>query len=82
MRIDGWECIASPDGLTRHVAHAENGSATYMNGRLVGHCDLPREVLRWLIRPLLRHTWDAACLVPSQPNPYEGEPPNKDNDPS
>lgn len=92
MRIQGWELTISPDGQTRAAKHVEDGVAMSVNGRFIGHADVPREVFLWLIRPLLRTTWDAGCIIglgcpfPANPeeaytlNPYSGEPPNKDKD--
>lgn len=92
MRIQDWECVVSPDGHTRAAAHKENGNIVSIDGRLVGHCDAPREVTLWLMRPLLRQSWESGCVIglgcpedtPSPEayalNPYNGEPPNKDKD--
>lgn len=96
MRIGDWECVISPDGNTRAAScsRSEGGSVAFINGRLVAHADAPREVMLWLLRPLLRQAWDSGCVTglgapPREPvekvyamNPYNGEPPNKDHDPS
>ncbi len=87
VRILDWECYLSPDGNARAATHAENGTVTYIGGRLIAHGDAPAEVLRWLIRPLLRVTWDQGRITALREprdslnhNPYIGEPPNKDKD--
>ena len=92
MRIANWECTISPDGDVRTAKHTENGTAVSINGRFMGHADVPREVFLWLIRPLLRNAWESGCVIglgcpedaPSRGaydmNPYTGEPPNKDKD--
>lgn len=87
MRILDWECTISPDGDVRAAKHAENGTAVSINGRFMGHADVPREVFLWLIRPLLRVVWDQGCITALRApmgalndNPYIGEPPNKDKD--
>lgn len=94
MRIQGWECAISPSGDVRTAKHPESGTAVSINGRFVGHADVPREVMLWLLRPLLRQIWESGCdTVLGTPsgtpvekvyamNPYNGEPLNKDNDPS
>ncbi len=96
MRIKDWECHANPDGSQRGASHQHEGSVIYVGGRLVGNCNLPAEVLEWLLRPLLRAVWkdgfSQATPEYLEPfldtddvramNPYDGEPPNKDKDPS
>lgn len=96
MRILDWECVVNHDGTVRVAKHAENGTAMWSAGRLMGHADVPREVFAWLIRPQLRQAWESGCVIGlgaptimgTQPaigsaydlNPYNGEPPNKDKD--
>ncbi len=95
MKIKGWACVVSQDGLTRCASHQENGCASYVHGRgLVANAAMPPEVLDWLLRPRLRLCWDAGCVIglgapPDAPveeayalNPHNGEPSNKDNEPS
>lgn len=94
MRIEDWECAASEGGAARGVSHATRGTFTWLNGRLIGHGDAPPAVMEWLLRPRLRRAWEAGCVVglgcpndtPSSEayamNPHNGEPPNKDSDPS
>lgn len=86
MRILDWECTINHDGTVRAAQHAENGSVMWSHKSLMGSAGVPPEVLEWLIRPLLRDAWNAGAwseTVRSLPgNPYEGEPPNKDKDPS
>jgi hypothetical protein len=91
MRILDWECTITPDGDVRTAKHPENGTAVSINGRFMGHADVPREVFLWLIRPLLRQAWCDGNGAPeddgqgswqrnASENPYNGEPPNKDKD--
>lgn len=87
MRIEEWECTASEDGAARGVSHATRGTFTWLNGRLIGHGDAPPAVMSWILRPMLSESWEqglAAGLTGNvhSPNPYDGEPPNKDRDPS
>ncbi len=89
MRILDWEVTINHDGSVRCAQHPENGNVTWINGRLVGHCDVPPEVFAWLIRPQLRRSWDMGCITALRAptgalwgNPYIGEPPNKDKEPS
>lgn len=86
MRIKGWECVVSPEGSTRAVSHKEDGNCVFINGRLVGHCDMPPEVFQWLIRPMLSESWQDGynngwTSAPDR-NPFDGELPNKDKEPS
>ncbi len=86
MRIQGWELTIGPAGDVRTAKHAECGTAVSINGRFMGHADVPREVFLWLIRPLLRDAWlDGAMAQPrghhvNENNPYNGEPPSKDKE--
>ncbi len=90
MKIDGWECVVSADGATRGASHPDGGTIVSIGGRIIASCDCPKSVLRWVLRPLLRDTWYAAAhnAVVAQgtglpnPCPFDGEPPNKDNEPS
>lgn len=89
MRILDWECTINHDGTVRAATHPENGNIVWVNGRIIGSCDAPAEVVEWIIRPRLWATWGVAFaqgqlsakLRDSPPNPYE-EPPNKDREPS
>jgi hypothetical protein len=80
MRIDGWECHASPDGRTRAASHKDDGSVAWVDGRFIAHCDAPKRVVEWLIRPTLSAAWVMGAL--GTENPFAEEPPNKDKDPS
>ena len=93
MRIQGWECSVSEDGMSRGATHPTNGTFTWLHGRLIGAGDAPREVVEWLIRPRLRKCWESGCVMGlgaplsaattvHQSNPYNDEPPNKDKAPS
>lgn len=88
MRIKDFECVVSHDGNSRAAASQDNGNACYIHGQgLVAHGGVTTAVLRWLLRPLLREAWEAGWYaavrgVGVDENPYTGEPPNKDNDPS
>ena len=86
MRISGWGCVVG-EGGTRAVTHPENGNAVLLkNGRLMGSCDLPPEVFRWLMLEQLRNQWDfgfvARSLSESDLNPWAGEPVDKGKEPS
>jgi len=84
MKIRGWYCVSSNDGSSRGATHPENGTITWLNGRIIGACDAPREVVEWLIRPSLRSAWARGHSQgpAGKANPWAGEPPNKDNAPS
>lgn len=84
MRIKDWECVVSPDGNARGASHPDNGVVSYIHGvGLNAHAAIPPEVLDWLLRPRLRTCWDAGALYGTTvQNPYNGEPPNKDKEPS
>ena len=87
MKIRGFECVVGPGGRTRAVAgDSDTGNAVWLDGRLVAQTDIPREVLEWLIRPMLRDVWADGNAARERGgvtmNPYEGEPPNKDKEPS
>ncbi len=91
MKINGWTCTIG-EGDVRTAKHPENGTAVFFkNSRFIGHADCPVEVMRWLLRPLLREVWRDGVnstetygynvdKFDEQNNPFWGEPPNKDND--
>ncbi len=88
MRIQDWECTINHDGTVRAAKHAENGVAVWSPNGLMAQGGIPAEVLEWLIRPMLRKTWEDGLEqgMPRQCdfdlNPYAGEPPHKDDEPS
>lgn len=86
MRIDGWEIVVDETGQSRGASHPVRGSMVWLNGRLIGHGDVPPEVVEWLIRPALRSAWSKGCVAASAvkpvENPFDGEPPSKDHEPS
>ena len=90
MRILDWECTINHDGTVRGAQHAEHGVMMWTHQGLMGNAAVPPEVLEWLMRPVLRATWnsgwdagyDAGKGLADSANPYNGEPPNKDNEPS
>ncbi len=82
MRIDGWECVVDETGKSRGVSHPTRGNMVWLNGRLIGHGDVPADVVAWLIRPALSYAWERGQRHDGWHNPYAGEPRNKDRDPS
>lgn len=89
MKISGWECIVGAYG-SRAASHPENGTITWLQGRIIGSCDAPPEVIMWLIRSALHRAYRVGFErgenyereQSERFNPYDGEPPNKDSDPS
>lgn len=86
MRIKDWECVISPDGMSRGASHKDEGSVVYIHGvGLRAHAAVPPEVMDWLMRPRLRVCWEEGCIEGAEnvlaKNPYLGEPPNKDKGP-
>lgn len=96
MRISGWECVINHDGTVRVAKNLHGGSIAWVGGRIIAQCDAPAEVVEWLMRPRLRSSWRNAfdqgmtyeslrgshLMRDLPPNPYDGEPPNKDHEPS
>ena len=91
MKIQGWDCIISVGGTSRAATHPENGSLIWIEGRIIGHCDAPAEVVAWVLRRQLSDAWHTAlrCAefvgsthLARQGCPFDVEPPNKDDDPS
>ena len=86
MKIAGWTCIVGAGGVSRAASHPDNGNAVWIQGRFMGNGDVPPAVFEWLIRPQLRAAWNIGAFSESMrslaDNPYAGEPPDKDSDPS
>lgn len=82
MRLLGWDLTVSHDGSMRAAQHPENGSMIWSAKGLMGNAAVPPEVLEWLIRPMLRAAWrqgEFSSMRALAENPYDGEPPNKDD---